>query len=291
MKRLRIVLLAGLFAIPAGLTAQPTATGSPDCIPFLKERLESAHWRVRYGLLNDLTGRDVETKHILEKLARDPHESVGSQALVRYVDRFVQIDRSVFDPQRYAPGRFPLTELHDKEDEILVDFCLGRRNIESINDAQANDMLPPIPIIGPANRDDPRIYDALTIVGVLGKREDSAALRPFLESTNDYVVLGAAKALIRLGDGAVAVDTLVQMTTKDPAKHLYYITESLYVLKEIGHPEFESITLRVLAAVENVEALQTNWLTPFLLLAAEATDHHVWDLKAPSDPQEQPGHE
>ena len=111
-------------------------------------------------------------------------------------------------------------------------------------------------------------------------------LHPFLESTNDYVALGAAKALIRLGDRAKGVAALSRMTERDPSKHLFYVTQALYALKEMEHPELRTMTLRVLSTVDRIEGIQHNWLTEFLLLAAQVTDNDVWRANEPRNKPE-----
>lgn len=136
-------------------------------------------------------------------------------------------------------------------------------------------MQPVIVVLDPKKTDEPRNHESLTIVGVLGQPEDAPLLHPFLESTNDYVVLGAAKALLRLGDKEKALKALVRLTEQDARKHLYYVTEALYVLREVEHPEYRSLVLRVLAAINKTEGIQPNWLNEFLLLASDAKDD-VW---------------
>jgi hypothetical protein len=209
-------------------------------------------------------------------LIRDKHQGVANQALVRYVNNYVNIDRALFDPKVYVPGRFPVTDLPEEEPgKALVDYCLGRRAIVQKGGFRGDDMQPVVGVLDPKTRDAPTNYESLTIVGILGQSGDATLLYPFLESTNDYVVLGAAKALLRLGDRAKALEALVRLTEKDARKHLYYVTEALYALREVEHPEYRSLVLRVLATINTTEGIQPNWLNGFLLLASDVKDD-VW---------------
>lgn len=280
MKRIVIAVLAGMLGMSAVEAAQEASTELSKQVPYLTQRLQSTRWQVRYYLLHDLTGRDVETKHVLETLVRDEHKGVANQALVRYVNNFVDIDKGLFNPRLYVPGRFPITDLPAGEvSEALVDYCLGRREIPRKGGFRGHDMQATLPVLDATSLDDPRMHETLTIVGVLGKPKDAKALYPFLESTNDYVVLGAAKAVIRLGDKKKGMAALRRLTTKAPANHLYYVTEALHVLKEMQDPELEAMTIRVLSSVDRAEELQPNWLGEFLLLAADITGTDVWTAK------------
>lgn len=104
-------------------------------------------------------------------------------------------------------------------------------------------------------------------------------LQPFLDSKNDYVAIRTAVAVIRLGERVKGGDALVRLTKRDPAKHLCYVTAALRFLKELEHPEFRLTLLDALAAVDRDEGIQPNWVSDFLLLAAEI-DGNVWAPKA-----------
>lgn len=102
------LLLSGLALAPV-FAAERTFTALAGHIPFLEQRLQSTRWEVRYFLACRLNGRDDETKAAIETLIRDKHQGVANQALVRYVNNFVTVDRTLFDPKIYVPGRFPVT--------------------------------------------------------------------------------------------------------------------------------------------------------------------------------------
>lgn len=272
--KLTTLLFSGL-----SLTSVSAAERMPpplaERIPFLEQRLKSTRWEVRYSIACGLDGRDDETKRAIETLIKDKNQRVANQALVCYVNNFVNIDRGLFDPRVYVPGRFPVTGLPEAEpNKALVDYCLGRRQIVP-NGGFCGDMQTVIIVLDPKKKDDPRNHESLTIVGILGRLEDASMLYPFLESTNDYVVLGAAKALVRLGDKAKAMEALVRLTEIDALNHLYYVTEALYVLREAEHPDYRSLVLRVLATIDKTEGIQPNWLNGFLLLASGVKDD-VW---------------
>jgi hypothetical protein len=277
MRRSVIANLAGILLLSACSPVRTVVPAPSGGIPHLHQRLKSSRWEVRYCLLRELTGRDLATKRVLERLARDEHARVANQALVRYVNRFVSIDKAVFRPAVFVPGRFPVHDLPERNPErVLVDYCLGRRPRELTGLVTRNCTIPNLWILDPAKRDDPEMVATLTIVGILGDRKDAKALHPFLRSTNDYVVLNAAKAVIRLGDRARGVEALSRLTESDPREHLYYVTEALWALIELGHPELETLVTRVLAAVERTEGIKPNWLSEFLLAAAQAADADVW---------------
>lgn len=272
---LTAVLLSGHF-FSSLFAAEPVPPSLAGSIPFLEQRIESAHWQVRYYLAIQLSGRDDETKQALKTLIKDKHPEVANQALVRYVNGFVSIDGELFDPKVYLPGRFPLMDLPEEEpSKALVDYCLGRRAIEPAGGFIGYYKHAFITVLDPEKKDDPRNHESLTIVGIMGKAEDAALIYPFLESTNDYVVLGAAKALLRLGDKTKATESLVRLTEKNLGEHLYYVTEVLYVLREIEYPEYKSLVLKVLDRVDETEGIQINWLNGFLLLASGVKED-VW---------------
>ncbi|MGK7875783.1 MAG: hypothetical protein AB4426_21555 [Xenococcaceae cyanobacterium] len=246
-------------------------------VPYLTQRLQSNRWEVRYCLLSNFTRRDAETKQVLEMLVRDEHKGVANQALVRYVNGFVDIDKTLFKAELYVPGRFPITDLPDKEaPSALVDYCLGRREIRRNTFFKYDSMQPILPVLDPAELDNPRMHETLTIIGIMGRPEDAKLLHPFLESPNDYVALGAATAVIRLGDKTTGLEALRGLTIKDPSKHLCYVTEALHVLREMEHPELESMVIGVLSSVDRSKGIQPNWLSEFLILAADVTSKDVW---------------
>jgi len=240
--------------------------GLSERVPHFMERLQSNRWQVRYGLLHDLTGRDVETKHVLEMLIRDENKSVANQALMRYLRAFVDIDKTLFKPELYFGGIVgcpPEPDLLKEERyDALVDIYL--RGLKA------------------AKLGDPGMHYNLTIVGIMGKPGDAETLYPFLKSANDYIVLGAAKAVIRLGDKKKGMEALRSITIKEPSKHLSYITQSLYALKEMRHPELETIVNDVLSSINQSEGIQPNWLNEFFLLAADVTSKDVWNVEEPS---------
>ncbi len=243
-------------------------------VPYLTQRLRSTRWQVRYYLLPDLKGRGSQTKRALETLVRDEHEGVANQATVRYVNNFVNVKKTLFRPGLYAPDRFPIADLPKDAPELaLVDYCLARREVSG---RPRDDMRRVLPVLDPAQLDNPRMHESMTIVGILGRPEDAKAVYPFLQSNNDYVALGAAKAVIRLGDKTKGVEALCRLADKDPAEHLYYVTEALHALREMDHPELKSIVLRILSSVDRTEGIQPNWLGEFLLLAADAVGNDAW---------------
>ena len=269
------LLLTGIAAVSALGTERDQAT-SAGHTPFLEQRLHSARWEVRYYLACQLDERDDNSKRAFETLIRDKHQGVANQALVRYLNSFVAVDKALFDPRVYLPGRFPVTDLPEAEpNRALVDYCLGRREIAPKGGFRGEDMQPTLGVLDPKKRDDPTMYEPLTIVGMLGQQDDAALLYPFLVSTNDYVVLGAAKALLRLGVETKALQALARLTEGDPKKHLYYITEALYVLREVENADYQDIVLRVLATIDKTEGIQPNWLNGFLLLASDVSED-VW---------------
>ena len=237
-------------------------------IPYLMERLHSDRWKVRYCLLGDLKGRDIETKRVLETLMGDENKSVANQATVRYLYSFVDIDKTLFKPELYFYGKvgdgFPEPGLLSEERyDDLAENCI--HHLKSV----------PLDITS--------IYPILTVVGILGKPSDAEVLYPFLQSTNDYVIFGAAKAVIRLGDKKKGTEALQRLAGKDPSKHLHYVAQALYALKEMQYPELETIVIDVLSSIDRSEGIQLNWLNKFLLLAADVTSKDVWNAKEPKN--------
>ena len=65
-----------------------------------------------------------------------------------------------------------------------MEYCLGRRKIPQKGDFDRNDTMPALRVLDPKDLDNPAMYEPLTIVGILGKPGDVAAIYPFLKSTN-----------------------------------------------------------------------------------------------------------
>ncbi|UCE65071.1 MAG: hypothetical protein JSU85_09320 [Candidatus Zixiibacteriota bacterium] len=239
----------------------------PKKIPYFMERLYSNRWKVRYGLLHDLTRRDIETKRILETLMRDEKKNVANQATVRYLHNFVDIDKSLFKPELYfisRPGdEFPEPDLLNEErHDALVEYCLRR--------------------LDTAQLDDPSMYRNLTVVGILGKPGDAEALYPFLESTNSYVAIGATKAVVRLGERKKGMEAF-RRRVWDLSKNPFYSSEALYALKEMQDPDLEGIVNKILGSIDQIEGLGPEWLNSFLLFAADVTDKDVWNVEEPQN--------
>jgi hypothetical protein len=230
---------------------------------------------VRFALFVDLGGRDAETKAVLERLARDPDPQVARHALGLYELHFLEIDRQLFDVGIYRRGAWPLKSLPRKDpDRALVDFCLGRE--VPLEDHQGWSNVQPIAPLDPSRTDDPQSMDALVIVGLLGRREDAEALRPFLASGNVHVALNAAKAALRLGDREAGIETLERIAAGDPAKDPFSVTEALYALRDARAPGLEALVEDALARVRVAEYLEPNLSTPLRLLAAEFVDD-AWE--------------
>lgn len=230
-------------------------------IPCLVERLRSNRWQVRYGLLHDLTGRDVETKRALETLMRDENKSVANQATVRYLYGFVDIDKSLFKPAIFFYGKpddefSALGLLSEGRQDALVEKCLGR--------------------LKSAKLDDPGIYGTLTVVGILGNRSEAKALYPFLESSNEFVASIAAQAVVRIGDREKGIEAFKRLAM-DPSKKHFSSTGALYALQELQDPELEGIVNKILASIDQRAGLYPEWINTFLLFAAEVTGEDVWN--------------
>jgi hypothetical protein len=280
MKRSILVLLAGILGWATAAPAQESFPELSKRVPHLLERLRSPRWEARYCLLGELTGGDPETRRALEILAGDKNESVANQATVRYELAFLDIDRSLFRPEAYVRGRFPTGDLPAVDSaRALVEYCLGARKIDPRG--RMNDMIAPVPVLDPARLEEPGDKDAITIVGILGRPEDATALLPYLGSSNPYVALAAARAVLRLGDRSKGVEALCRLAERDPVKELWYVTEAFKVLKQVGHPGLPAMVLKVLAAVDRDETVQPNWVSGFLLIAADIAGNGVWKAAEP----------
>jgi hypothetical protein len=241
-------------------------------IPYVEQRLHSSRWQVRYSLLQELDGRDKETKALLEKLVRDANEHVANQALVRYISNFVIVDKKLFDPDIYLPGKYPLDSLpKDGRNRALVEYCLGRKDIAF--DGKIYDTEPAIPVLDISHQDRPEMSGSLTIVGLLGDVEDAKRLHPFLESTNPYVALSACIAVIRLGDKAAGDKALCSLIDRVGLKDGYYTIQALYALREVDRPAFVRLARRILAQTRGQEGIDPSLLNAFLMLAAEADEN------------------
>ncbi len=234
-------------------------------VQYLMERLYSDRWKVRYCLLGDLKGRDLETKRVLEMLMRDENKSLANQATALYLYDFVDIDKSLFKPDIFFYGKpdeefSELGLLGEGRHHALVDKCLDR--------------------LKSAKLDDPGMYGTLTVVGILGEPSDSEVLYPFLQSTNEFVASIAVQAVIRIGDRKKGMEAFRRFTW-DPSKSPFYSTGAVYALKELQDPELESIVNNILASIDQIEGLGPEWLNAFLLLAADVTNKYVWNIEEP----------
>jgi hypothetical protein len=268
MKRMLIPALAVLAALQAAAIAQTFPELSKK-VPFLKERLASSRWQVRYALIPEIDASE-EGKRVLETLIKDEHLGVANQAQTRYLRLFLKVDKAVLRADAFVAGLVasdPFRGLSPAESrQLLLDYCRGGKpDARFRGDGDGSAPLP----LDPAQRDNPGMADAITILGVLGEPADAEKLTPFLESTNDYVAVNAARALARLGQKDKAIAGLERLLKQEPQQHLYYMTEALRVLREIDVPLFKQRAGDVLKAVGKKE-IQSNFLNEFLLVAAEA---------------------
>ncbi len=76
-------------------------------------------------------------------LLRNEQKGVANQALVRYVNNFLYIEKMLFKPEVYLPGQYPVTDLPEKEPyKALLDYCLSRREITRKGGFRNDDMQP-----------------------------------------------------------------------------------------------------------------------------------------------------
>jgi HEAT repeat protein len=231
-------------------------------IPYLMERLYSDRWKVRYCILGDLTGRDIETKRLLETLIRDESKKVAFHALVPYLNAFVDIDKTLFKPEVffYSKPDEELSELgllNEGRQDALIEKCIDR--------------------LKSAKLDDPGIYRFLSVVGILGEPGYAEVLYPFLESSNDFVISTAARAVVRIGDRQKGMEAFRRFAW-DPSIHPYYSMTALYALQEMRDPELERIVNEILASIDQIEGLGPEWLNAFLPFAADVTRKDVWNI-------------
>lgn len=289
MKRCVIALLAFLPATPMAVTAQGSFPNLSKAVPYLTQRLRSTRTEVRYCLAIELAGRDDETKRALEILVQDEHEGVAGQAVVPYLSRFLNVERAVFRPGRFPLNfRFRVGGPKQPPNEAAREKCLTMLRMNQKRNPDRDGKQEPSPEPTPPRMDDPNIDEAITILGIIGKPEDAVALYPYLQDTNPYVAIAAARAVIRLGDRERGTETLCRLTELDPAKNLFYVTEALHALRELDHPRLKEMTLRVLASIDGGRPVQPNWVSGFILLAADVAGNDVWKGTKASNPGDSP---
>jgi len=72
------------------------------------------------------------------------------------------------------------------------------------------------------------------------------------------------------------VQTLKRIINKTVKENLYYITESLYALREVQYSEFKLLIPEILKKVKQEKDIQAYWMSAFLMLAAEV-DENAFD--------------
>lgn len=83
--------------------------------------------------------------------------------------------------------------------------------------------------------DDPAVGSTAILLGVIGKAEDIPRLRLLLNSTNEYNIVEAAKALIMLSDTSTALGALRQLADWqcEESKNNYYPMRASWLLQHI----------------------------------------------------------
>jgi HEAT repeat protein len=209
---------------------------------------------------------------ILETLVQDKNEKVAQQATVRYVNSFMHLKAGLIKPQLLIPHS--MTKRPDMSDKAkiraVIDYCLGTRPYP-----EQTRHGPSLKVLEDKNWNEPRIVTTINLVGLFGEPNDAAKLLPALRSENDYVLLNAAKALHRLGHKKPAVEALKKLAKKDVGHHLFYVTEAIYALKEIGDDSYQDLIAGAMAKGKELETVSPNILNHFLFLAAE-DDENCW---------------
>ena len=265
-----------LLAITCSADAPPVSPPPPlplaQRIPSFEQRLHSSRQPVRYALLAELTARDAPTRQALQTLAADQDPSVASQALIRYAQAFVQVDKKLFTPAPFLRDRFASPRLADLPPADIVDYLAGRKPLDPETTGPHGTGL----LVLTAASDDPAAGASLQLLGLFGSEKEIPLVEPYLVSTNDYVALQAAIALIRLGSKDHALQALADIARRDPLPdHLFYITESLYALREMKYPGYPKLLDQVIQRVDKADSIPGPALTSFLLLAAQ-TKPDVW---------------
>ena len=219
MNKIVITSLICLAFIANVISAKENKSAIQSSIPYLEQRLESSIWQVRYSLLGELNGHDILTKQLLETLIKDEHSMVRNQAIVHYLNQFVYINKELFEPftslrlsSMYLSDRLP------KANDEWLEVCLSRIDTSTSSNfiipAEPNDIINKL--------DNPNFSEAsITTIGILGDNDDAKALYPYLESTNDFLALCAAKSVIRLGETGKRKPLLynkISLRTKGSAK-------------------------------------------------------------------------
>lgn len=257
-------------------------------IPLFKEQLTSGHHRVRYALLGELDGQDDETRRALELLIGDANKAVANQAQVRWLQKFIEVDRSLFRPEVYLPWPRGTPEIpKDKWRQVMLDHVLGRAIHEDLCGTDA--------IRGLASLDESvmdsvedvgkeaarAIYEAemanpVTVVGMLGTAEDAKTIKPFGDSQNPYLAWKTAVALVRLGDRESADAILMRVATgeRDDGK-LYYVIKALDTMRRLKNPAFGETVVKVWEdttdeAKKLADGRMPQWWSDLTVLAARA---------------------
>jgi len=204
---------------------------------------------VRYCLLGVLIGRNQKTKDLLEQLILDKNESVSSQALERYMGNYVNVNKKLAIDNIEKLRPIPVGMNFKKIPDIRsVSFYLTMLDQDINNPSNGRYIM---------------------FVGLLGGQKEIEEIKKYMQSSNDYILLETVKALIRLGDNQDALVIIKELLLKNIKEHLYYQTETLYILAELDRAAFENEYRKIRKLIDEDLSIQPNWLNDHFLQGLE----------------------
>lgn len=214
MLALGVLLLGAQDPPPAWQTALAPR------VPHFHERLNSPDEVVRRTLLTHLTYfRPRDSAHYpgyFRHLLKDPWPSLRWEAMHRLWEHGIPLSKEEL-PESFAA---PYVGLVPREDAAKL-RALGAPG-------------------------DPLAGWTIHVLGILGDRDAVPAARQLLDSTNVFVRLSAAAALVRLGEKADGVAALESLTTAPDDASGFYRYRSAEILVRLGRKEHLEVLIGML---------------------------------------------
>ncbi len=220
-------------------------------IPYFAEKLNSDYWQVPYMLISKLHDRLASRERLISMvdLSRHKNPKVAHYAQLWLLShpfgrpgirQAVPVLLHTYDTD--PKGTF-YQFAHSGRDEILAYFAGDRPAISAkLKDGK----MKTIPQLDPAKKDDAELGGPVELIGLYSPEQGDnkkwiKKLKPYVQSTNPYILLRLAKAFRRLGDKQQA-ENILEIVARQPFRQGYasYNRQALKRMKQTLHPNFRA---------------------------------------------------